>query len=277
MLSTKQDDRFLINSTAKKLTLYIKNLIETIDAKIVNTTESTEAEAWMKFKQAGLAEDKDRIGLHKCVMGTDPPSGEPLQTSLKKIMKELMKHVPIIAENFDFQNIDNPNRNASLIATKKIMRKSVTPAQVASPKQEGEVKQRSESTSGWDTVKNGSRMQTRSHQKEVDTNPNIRNSYNDLQDDGDEEGDLLSEESTIVEELYNQFDDELLGNKISQQQSTESEVQRNKNKNKQNQEWDKTEIMTRLEYDTIENVIKQGQTNTLDLDILCKWIMHKKY
>ena len=33
--------------------------------------------------------------------------------------------------------------------------------------------------------------------------------------------------------------------------------------------------MTTLEYDTIENEIKQGNTNTLDLDILCKWIMHK--
>ena len=55
MLSTKQEDRFLINGTAKKLTLYIKNLIETIDSKIVNTTESKEAEAWKKYKQAGLA------------------------------------------------------------------------------------------------------------------------------------------------------------------------------------------------------------------------------
>ena len=116
MLSTKQEDRFLINGTAKKLTLYIKNLIETIDAKIVNTTESKEAEAWKNYKQAGLAEVKDRIGLHKCVMGTDPPSREPLETSLKKIMKELVKHVPCVEDYFHFQNIDNPNRNASLIA-----------------------------------------------------------------------------------------------------------------------------------------------------------------
>ena len=55
-------------------------------------------------------------------------------------------------------------------------------------------------------------MQTRSSQKEVDTNSNISNSYTNLQDDDNEQ---LSEERTIMEELYNQFEDEKSVDKIN--------------------------------------------------------------
>jgi hypothetical protein len=208
-------------------------------------------------------------------MGIDPPAGEPIQTSLKKVMAKLVETVPCITEMFNFQNIDNVNRNAILVATKKIM--ATQKETIVTLSDQGEIEitdnnnhqSETENTGGWDTVKNGNRMQTRSSQKEVDTNTNISNSYTNLQDDEDEQ---ISEESTIVEELYNQFEDEKPVDKI-----TPVEVQLKKNKkNKQNKEWDQTtEIMTTLEYDTIENVIKQGKTNTLDLDILCKWIMHK--
>ena len=55
-------------------------------------------------------------------------------------------------------------------------------------------------------------MQTCSSQKEVNTNSNISNSYTNLQDDDNEQ---LSEERTIMEELYNQFEDEKSVDKIN--------------------------------------------------------------
>jgi hypothetical protein len=55
-------------------------------------------------------------------------------------------------------------------------------------------------------------MQTCSSQKEVDTDSNISNSYTNLQDDDNEQ---LSQESTIMEELYNQFEDEKSVDKIN--------------------------------------------------------------
>ena len=264
MLSTKQEDRFIINGTAKKLTLYIKNLIETIDAKIVNTPESKEAEAWKNYKQAGLADIRDRIGLHKCVIGTDPPPGEPLQTSLKKIMKELVKNVPCVDDYFHFQNIDNSTKTATLIATKKIVN---TPKMADESKLNKSVDE--EPTNGWEKIPEGkgNRMVT-SPTGETNTmdKPISKNSFGYLTDSDEHENE--SDASTIVETLYDQFDDE--------NRKPDTVSKNVKTTTKSDDAWNKTiNILSKHEYETIETVIKQGKTNTLDLDILCKWIMHK--
>ena len=274
MLSTKREDRFPINGTTTKLTLFIKNLIQTIDAKIINKPESIGAEQWEQYKQAGLKDVTDRIAFHKCVLGSDPPSGEPLQTSLKKIIKEMMKKVPHIEQCYHFQNIDNSSRSAGLCATKKIV---AEPAEgtVSTPPGSAKVTQQprawqqqvtpvkpSEKETGtnreWDIVTDGNRMTTRQSQKEVDGRTNI-NIYEHLTDNEDSETGLDSDDSTTISEVYNQFDDEKANKKLAAKL----------------EKLTKLEILSTTEYQTIEKVIKKGETNTLDLDVLCKWIMQK--
>ena len=66
MLSTKKEDRFVINGTTSKLTLYIKNLIQAVEDKIANSPKLIEgADTWTRYKNEGLATVADRTGFHK--------------------------------------------------------------------------------------------------------------------------------------------------------------------------------------------------------------------
>ena len=271
MLSTQKEERFPINGTTTKLTIFIKNLIQTIDAKIVNKPESME---WEHFKLAGLADVTDRIAFHTCVMGNDPPSGEPLQTSLKRIIKELVKKVPCVEEYFHFQNLDNLNRSASFSATRKIVNKSEVPNKLTPPQSDNK---ETTTTSDWETIPTGkgNRMATRQSQKDVDNKTHhTSNSYENLTDSNKTGQD--SDDSTIMETLYDQFEEENKKSNDTKSDNVSENVEPKSNSVTTKTAWDKTiNILSKNEYDTIEKVIQKGKTDTLDLDILCKWIMHK--